>query len=110
MVGQPREKKNKKKMNYQELNGSKLRKDLEVAKVRKRYHNKHIDGSGNFGFTVIDGGNWYTLDGEYVTSGILARITFGTYGFGNWFKNIYTPEYNRLITYIKKLIATNSNA
>jgi len=97
-------------MTYKELNGNKLKKDLGISRVCKRYHNSHVDGSGNFGFTVVNGENWYTLDGEYTSAGIITKISFGSYGLGGWDKNIFIPEYSPLIEYIKNLITGNNNA
>jgi len=73
-----------------ELKGLKIKKDLRkagipVSHVIKRYHNKHKDGSGNFGFTVRVGNGWndlwFTIDGEYNQNGEVTVLEIKDYGY-----------------------------
>jgi len=61
-----------------ELNGRGLKKALGLHKARKRYSNKHVDGSGNFGFTLrrtSEMGDFFDLSGDYDTNGKLYSLT-----------------------------------
>jgi len=66
-------------ININELRGQKLKKDLGVYKAIKRYHNKHRDGSGNFGFTIRQDKRWFTLDGDYNRNGEITCLYFGLF-------------------------------
>lgn len=81
-------------MNLDVLSGSTLRKALNASRVRMSYHNKHKDGSGNFGFVIVyehdgvkDAGcgmtvaneSWFQLSGAYTGQKQVYGLTFGTY-------------------------------
>lgn len=81
-------------MNLNELSGVILRKELRVSRVRQSYHNKHKDGSGNFGYVLVieKGGlkdvgcgqtapneSWFQLSGNYTAQKQLYGLTFGDY-------------------------------
>ena len=76
------------KLTIQDLKGSKIKKDLQkyainVNKLIKRYHNKHIDGSGNFGFTIRVNDIWLTMDGEYNSKGEITILEICKFDYGN---------------------------
>jgi hypothetical protein len=73
-----------------ELTGSKLKKDLGAIRAIKRYHNKHRDGSGNFGFTIVkhdpalentyhEGERWFNVNGDYAGNGCVVRLDAGLF-------------------------------
>lgn len=81
-------------INLSELSGNKLKADLKASRVRMSYHNKHKDGSGNFGFVIVfelegvkDIGcgmtapneKWFQLSGDYSSTKKILDLTFGTY-------------------------------
>ena len=59
-----------------------MKKSLGAQRVIKRYHNKHVDGSGNFGFTIIHTNVWFTLNGSYDESGVLLYLYVDNYSYG----------------------------
>lgn len=78
-----------------ELNGARMRKDLDATRVIKSYENKHKDGSGNLGFVLrykraqaytttgpypqlIDE-DWFNLSGEYRPDGTFYSLRIGAY-------------------------------
>ena len=81
------------KMQVSELKGLKIKRNLRkkgipVSHVIKRYHNRHKDGSGNFGFTIRVGNGlsdfWFSLDGEYDERREVIKLElsdFGNVGF-----------------------------
>lgn len=101
-----------------ELTGVKLRKDLNATRVRMTYHNKHKNGSGNFGFVVVyahegtkDAGcgmtvpneDWFSLSGNYNTIKQIWGLTFGDYSR----PIIAIPQdwsYESLLDYAKRFI------
>ena len=87
-----------------QLNGKQIKKDLikkglHIQRVIKRYHNKHKNGSGNFGFTITalgnDGEMWLTLDGEYDSNEEIYVLTLGK--FIGEAKSIDIHSYNSFI-------------
>jgi hypothetical protein len=77
-----------------ELSGVILRNELKASRVRMSYHNKHKDGSGNFGFVVVfekeglvDVGcgikakneAWFQINGNYTPEKRLYGLSFGNY-------------------------------
>lgn len=66
-------------MNIKELNGRKLKKDLGLKSCLKRWHNKHVDKSGNFGYNLIvgDGKQDYEITGDYNSKGEIYSLDFG---------------------------------
>jgi len=81
-------------MQLSELSGVILRNELRVSRVRQSYHNKHKDGSGNFGFVIViekegfvDVGcgqkapneSWFQLSGNYTAEKRLYGLNFGDY-------------------------------
>jgi len=106
-------------MEIKELNGRKLKKDLEAGIVRKTYHNKHVDGSGNFGFIIRrgnDGQYWYRIDGVYDKNGRITHLDFSDYAgyykhnlLGMLFIEDRLIRYKDIIAEIKTIIETIEN-
>jgi len=68
-------------MKITELNGRKLKSLIEgCTSAGFIYHNKHKDGSGNFGIYLDIQGNKYRLDGEYNSNKTITSLRFGKYG------------------------------
>jgi len=93
-----------------DLNGARLKKDLEASRCIKRYYNRHVDGSGNFGFTIVKDGVWFTLDGDYDSDGSICKLEIADYGYtGNPFRQLEATSYEELLTqasdYMKSHIA-----
>lgn len=103
-------------INILELTGAKLKKDIELFKVFKRYHN-HNNTGGNFAFNLYTGNpiNYFKGNGEkhYEISGVhdqqgnirILRLgglydpgvtIFNNTSYLNW-------DYNRLIQLIKRV-------
>ncbi len=70
--------------------GVELKKAFGFDLVRKSYENKHVDGSGNFGFVLVKGKydetkglhqsrKWFSLAGDYGSDQQVIRIQFGGY-------------------------------
>jgi hypothetical protein len=109
------------KMNLDALSGCVLRKALNASNVRMTYHNKHKDGSGNFGFTIIfkkDGVKdvgcgmtapndvWYSMHGYYNSIKQVYALHFGTYSSAG----VRMPDdwtFRQVIEYCKRFIAEN---
>lgn len=87
------------KIKIDELKGARLKKDLGLDRAIKRYHNKHVDGSGNFGFTLIKNGKWYTLDGDYTRDGFVYHLHFGA--FSSTSSKVEIENYEELLEKIK---------
>jgi hypothetical protein len=81
-------------INLNELSGVTLRNALNASRVRMSYHNKHKDGSGNFGFVIVfehegvkDAGcgitvpneTWFQLSGSYNAQKEIYSLDFGDY-------------------------------
>lgn len=70
-------------MKYDELKGVSLKKDLNLDRAIKRYHNKHKDNSGNFGFTLIKNDIrfkdrlCFDLDGDYNSEKDIYSLSLG---------------------------------
>ena len=106
-------------MKIKELNGRKLKKDLEAVLVRKTYHNKHVDGSGNFGFIIRRGNNgqyWYRLYGDYNKRGEIIRLYFSDYAsyYRQNLTNILfteneTLQYKTIVEKVKDMIDVVEN-
>jgi hypothetical protein len=105
-------------INLSELSGNKLKADLKASRVNKSYHNKHKNGSGNFGFVIVyeleglkDVGcgmkvpneEWFQLSGDYDSNKKLYHLDFGTYARPI---NRIPIEYNydRLKAYMEEFI------
>jgi len=81
-------------MQVSELKGLKIKRNLRkkgipVSHVIKRYHNRHKDGSGNFGFTIRVGNGltdfWFSLDGEYDERREVIKLELSDYGYSTRF-------------------------
>ena len=77
-------------MKFEDLKGLALKKDLDLIRGIKRYHNKHTDNSGNFGFTLIkkdvrvkglnnDNQIWFSLDGDYNKEHDVFNLSLGRF-------------------------------
>lgn len=94
------------KLKFEDLKGTTLKKLFNVKSVSKRYHNKHIDNSGNFGFTIIpfNNGSWFDLNGTYDKEHNLRGLELSF--FGSWKEeedNIYREMLNKLNTWINQI-------
>jgi hypothetical protein len=94
-------------LHIKQFSGAKLKKDLGVKRVRKIYHNKHKDGSGNFGFVIVVGRyKWFRIDGEYDNHGKIQKLTVSEYGYGGEIKDISKDtSYNKFIKIVKDYIS-----
>lgn len=88
-----------------ELKGTTLKRDLDLLRAIKRYQNKHVDKSGNFGFTLVlekdKNEVWFSLDGVYNTNQEITNLNlsfFGSYG------TEYENEYNKLSSYFQNIL------
>lgn len=106
-------------MELRELNGVVLRNALKASRVRMSYHNKHKDGSGNFGFVIVfekegmvDVGcgmqakneAWFQISGNYTAEKQLYGLYFGDYSRPiNSIPNEWT--FRELSEYMKQFIA-----
>lgn len=108
-------------MNLDALSGSILRKALNASNVRMTYHNKHKDGSGNFGFTIIfkkDGvkdvgcgmtasnDTWYSMHGNYNALKRVFGLHFGSYSSGGS-KLPFDWTLRQVVEYCNRFIAEN---
>lgn len=81
-------------MNFKELSGNNLKRDLKASSVRKSYENKHKDGSGNFGFVIVfkleglkdigcgmkaPNDRWFQISGDYRPDKECYHLDFGSY-------------------------------
>lgn len=91
-------------MKINELNGRKMKKDIvDCSRCIKRYHNKHVDGSGNFGFTVVVRDKWFTIDGNYDSEGNVHSLSYGLYAYGTR-KTKADDDYNTFIAKFNKMV------
>jgi len=66
-------------MKYSEMR--KIKKALGAYKCRQRYHNKHTDGSGNFGYDMYPEKtegyprHWFDIHGDYDTEKTIRNLT-----------------------------------
>ena len=111
-------------MRFEELSGNRLKKALEATRTVKSYHNKHVDGSGNFGFVIVfkrsdalkDVGcgmkvadeKWYNLHGNYTTDKTIYGLSFGDYASaGASIPNEW--NFRQLIDFAKRFIIQNEH-
>ena len=57
-------------MRLEDFSGWRLKRDLGVDKANKIYHNRHVDGSGNFGYLMVKANVWFRIDAEYTPSNL----------------------------------------
>jgi len=70
-------------LKWDDFNGRTIKKLDIVDKARQRYHNTHVDDSGNFGYTIYDDeDNSFTMDGEYNTEKVITDLRIKEYGMG----------------------------
>jgi hypothetical protein len=63
-------------VNILELNGTRLKKDLNLRKVVKRWHN-HNNSGGNFGINLYTGGQTdYEITGNHDLIGTVTTLRF----------------------------------
>ena len=100
-------------MKISEITGSKLKRDLGGKRALKSYHNKHRDGSGNFGFVVVfddpgglAGERWFRIDGEYSSTGEVTRLSAGPYAEAG--HAVFPISYQQLIHVLKETGGTDS--
>ena len=76
-----------------DLIGKDLAKRLSMQNAVKRYHNKHKDSSGNFGFTIITKTDkWFSLHGMYNSKGKIYHLGFSTFDFRKQFSFEEMPK------------------
>ena len=89
-----------------DLSGVRMRKGLGIEAVRKSYENKHVDGSGNFGYVLVKSPrDWYRIDGFYNSKGEITKLYVSPYGSGG--RREIPPESNldESLTIIKDFIS-----
>lgn len=88
-----------------ELKGTTLKNDLGLLRAIKRYQNKHVDKSGNFGFTLVlekdKNEVWFTLDGDYNTNQEITHLNLSFFGS---YKTEHEKEYNKLSLYFQDIL------
>ena len=88
-----------------ELKGTTLKNDLGLLRAIKRYQNKHVDKSGNFGFTLVIEKDknevWFTLDGDYNTNQEIRKLELSFFGS---YKAEHEKEYNKLSLYFQDIL------
>jgi len=96
-------------MEISELRGSGIKRDLGAKRALKSYHNKHVDGSGNFGFVVVfeDGGSmtgerWLRIDGDYSASREITRLSAGKYAEAG--HAVYPIGYRELVQLLREAL------
>lgn len=92
-------------VNIKELNGARLRKDLGLKAVVKRWHN-HNNHGGNFGFNLIRGDNDLEITGYHNVEGLVYILNIKPIYSGGGFPlinrdNHSTITYSDLITSMK---------
>ena len=82
-----------------EISTNNMKKFLGAVRVRQTYHNKHVDGSGNFGIVIVMPSNrWYRIDGNYDRDKELT--SFNPNSYGSW-----TQEDEPTLTKIRAMIS-----
>ena len=89
-----------------ELKGQKLKKDLKLDSAVKSWHNKHKDGSGNFGIMLTKGTKWVRLAGFHTPSGKVYNLTIETAEHAP--KSISAKTYEELIKQLGKLFGVSA--
>ena len=88
-----------------ELKGQRLKKDLGLDAAIKVWHNKHKDGSGNFGFMLRRGARWVRLAGSYTPSGKIYELSVETAEHAP--KPISAKSYTDLLRQLAKLFGVS---
>ena len=65
-------------MRLEDFSGWRLKRDLGVDKANKIYHNRHVDGSGNFGYLMVKANVWFRIDAEYTPAHEITWISIST--------------------------------
>lgn len=87
-------------LNINQLNGNTIKKKIGAERVIKQYENKHVDGSGNFGYFIRHDGTPYSIDGDYGRDGVIYNLRIGkTYGNAP-----HTPKEADTIQLIRKAL------
>lgn len=87
-------------LNINELTGTKLKKIFKLDNVKRTYHNKHKDGSGNFGYLFIlnrpgtDYRNVWDFRGDYDKNGNIYHLDL-------WSGAMNVPETDVRMTFPK---------
>lgn len=105
-------------INLNQLKGATLRKNFGATRTAFSYHNKHKDGSGNFGINIIferdgeiDAGcgikvqdrSMYDIHGMYAPDGTIYSLHFGVlYQAGS--SGLQDMTFEEFIAYAKKYI------
>ena len=106
-------------VNINELKGTKLKKEIGLRRVIKRWHN-HNNTGGNFGINLyvsepLDySSKAFEITGEHDTSGIVRRLRFGALYQGGGervFDNTLFMDwdYVRLVDFLKTRIEEENN-
>lgn len=106
-------------MKFLELKGTSLRASLKASRVSMSYHNKHKDGSGNFGFVIVfklegvkdigcgmtaPNDRWFQLSGNYRATKECYSLDFGSYSRPiNHIPSEWT--YDQMIIYMTEFIS-----
>lgn len=87
-------------LNIDQLNGNLIKKKIGAERVIKQYENKHVDGSGNFGYFIRKDNTAYSIDGDYGRDGYIYNLRVGkTYGNAP-----HTPKESETIQLIRKAL------
>lgn len=104
-------------LSIEQLKGTKLKKDLGLYRVIKRWHNKNNSG-GNFGINLIKSPEWqdkhFELTGYHDLSGYIYSLKFSElYQAGGTtlitHDNKYEYNYEQLIVDVRALLASDGH-
>lgn len=93
------------KLTFDQLKGQKLKKDLGLDYALKSYHNKHKDGSGNFGIILMKKGFRIVLHGKYLPDKKVYDLMIETPHQAPTYIKERIHTYEDLINYLKKVFA-----
>jgi len=86
------------------LTGPTLKRLTGAIRAKKRYENKHVDGSGNFGFYIrMPDGRPYDVDGDYDITGKISGIQINALWFPERDENKEKENINKIQQAMKKL-------
>lgn len=92
-------------INIKQLNGNTIKKLVGAQRVMKQYENKHVDGSGNFGYYIrMKDMDSYSVRGDYGTDGSIYNMSVGV----TYLNGITSPQQEKNIELIKKALYTIS--
>jgi len=90
-------------LRLEDFSGWRLKRDLGVDRANRIYHNKHVDGSGNFGYLMLKDDVWFRLDAEYTPTHDISWIGISTIDLKE-VEYIKGDEYSKFVERAKKFI------